>query len=40
MEYQPPKTNLISHKITFFIGVLGVSLFIASAIIGGLLIEN
>ncbi len=30
----------MSNKITFFIGVLGVSLFVASTFIGGLLIEN
>ncbi len=28
------------NKITFFIGILGVSLFVVSSIIGGILIEN
>lgn len=30
----------MSNKIIFFIGILGVSLFIVSSIIGGVLIEN
>ncbi len=30
----------MTHKITFFIGILGVSLFVFSSIIGGLLIDN
>ena len=30
----------MNNKITFFIGILGVSLFVISSILGGLLIEN
>ncbi|PCJ64864.1 MAG: hypothetical protein COA58_11360 [Bacteroidetes bacterium] len=30
----------MSNKITFFIGILGVSLFVVSSIVGGMLIEN
>ena len=30
----------MSNKITFFIGILGVSLFVVSSIVGGILIEN
>ena len=30
----------MNNKITFFIGILGVSLFVVSSILGGLLIEN
>ena len=30
----------MSNKLTFFIGILGVTLFVASTIVGGFLIEN
>ena len=30
----------MSNKFTFFIGILGVSLFVVSSIVGGVLIEN
>ena len=30
----------MNNKITFFIGILGVSLFVVSSILGGVLIEN
>ena len=30
----------MSNKFTFFIGILGVGLFVVSSIVGGFLIEN
>jgi hypothetical protein len=30
----------MSNKFTFFVGILGVSLFVVSSIVGGILIEN
>ena len=30
----------MNNKLTFLIGILGVSLFVISSIVGGLLIEN
>ena len=30
----------MKNKITFLIGILGVSLFVVSSIVGGILIEN
>ena len=32
--------NQMSHKVTFLIGIFGVSLFVLSSIVGGMLIEN
>lgn len=32
--------QLMSNNLTFFIGILGVSLFVVSSIVGGVLIEN
>ena len=30
----------MSNKLTFFIGILGVGLFVVAAVVGGLLMEN